>query len=343
VKHLAILIFGISLLQCSPNSSQVETVNKPSYRLISYNVENLFDTWDEEFKFDDDFTPTGRNYWGRERYEKKLNDIGKVLVNVSGDEVPAIIGLVEIENKTVLEDLLAKSPLQKFQYAIVHEESPDERGIDVALLYDTEQFRYLDHQIGRIEFPSPIRDRTRDMLMVKGMLGGDTVYVSVNHWPSRRGGDAETELKRIYVAKQLKEKTDAILDEQPNAGIIIMGDFNDTPLNRSVEETLAAKPWGSEDARYINMFYAKAKAGEGTYKYQNQWNMLDQFIVSYNLTDDVGNLFVTENSATIYDADWLKEGDPVYPGDRIFRTFRGPRYVGGYSDHFPIVLDVYKR
>ncbi len=343
MKQILFLILPFLVIQCNQAPQQATQSHKKSYRIICYNVENLFDTWDEEFKYDDDFTPTGSYYWGKKKYEKKVNDIGKVLVNVSGNEVPAIIGLVEIENKKVLEDLLNESPLQKFQYAIVHEESPDERGIDVAILYDTEQFTYLDHQIGRIEFPKPIVDKTRDMLLVKGLLGGDTVYVSLNHWPSRRGGDAETELKRVYVAKQLKEKTDAILDKQPNAGLIIMGDFNDTPLNRSIEQSLEAKPWGTENARYINMFYDEAKEGLGTYKYQNQWNMLDQFIVSNSLIDEQGSLYVTEESARIFDADWLKEADPVYPGDRIYRTFLGPRYRGGYSDHFPIVLDVYRR
>lgn len=342
MKQILFLIIPFMIVQCNQAPQQATTINKKSFRIISYNVENLFDTWDEEYKYDDDFTPTGSYYWGRKKYEKKVNDIGKVLLNVSGNEVPAIIGLVEVENKKVLEDVLNNSPLQKFQYAIVHEESPDERGIDVALLYDTEQFEYLDHQIGRIEFPGD-DDKTRDNLIVKGILGGDTLYVSVNHWPSRAGGDASSEVKRIYVANQLREKTDAILDKQPNAGVIIMGDFNDTPLNKSMDETLNARPWGTENARYINLFYDEAKQGLGTYKYQNQWNMLDQFVVSNSLIDSKGSLYVTNESATIYDADWLKEPDPVYPGDRIYRSFLGPRYIGGYSDHFPIVLDVYKR
>jgi len=343
VKQVLFLLFPFLVVQCNQAPQQATVSNKKSFRVICYNVENLFDTWDDEFKYDDDFTPFGSYYWGKKKYEKKVNDIGKVLVNVSEHEVPALIGLVEVENKKVLEDLINVSPLQKFQYAIIHEESPDERGIDVALLYDTEQFQYLDHQVGRIEFPTDKSDKTRDMLLVKGLLGGDTIYVSVNHWPSRRGGSAESEFKRVYVAEQLKEKTDAILAKQPNAGVIIMGDFNDTPLNRSIEEGLDAKPWGTDSAKYINLFYEDAQKGLGTYKYQNQWNMLDQFIVSNSLLDGEGGLYITKDSASIYDADWLKESDPVYPGDRINRTFIGPRYNGGYSDHFPIVLDIYKR
>jgi len=347
MRYLFLVFIFAGLDGCAPKtpSSSKSTSQKyeESYRIVSYNVENLFDTWNEERKFDEDFTPTGANRWTRSRYDKKILDLGKVLVNVAGDKVPAVIGLIEVENRKVLEDLLNKSPLSKFQYAIVHEESPDERGIDVALLYDKDQFNFLDHQIGRIEFPDDPTDNTRDVLIVKGMLGKDTVYLSVNHWPSRRGGVAVSSPKREYVANTLREKTEAILKKQPNAGIIIMGDFNDGPSDVSLANGLRAGALNNNTAQLINLMSERARKGEGTYKYQNQWNMLDQFIVSRNLMDDKGKLFITEESAQIFDADYLKEPDPNYPGDRIFRTYRGPNYVGGYSDHFPIVLDIYVR
>ena len=339
--RLILVLLSVSLLNRCENlqQSNQQLEEKAEYRIVSYNVENLFDTWDEEFKFDDDFTPNGANYWGRDRYEKKLNDIGKVIVNMSAYNVPAIIGLVEVENKTVLEDLLTKSPLQKFQYAIVHEESPDERGIDVALLYDTNQFQFVDYEIGRVEFPPVIADKTRDMLIVEGYLATEKVYLVVNHWPSRRGGEAVSEPKRIHVAKMLQEKVASILEKEPDAGIIIMGDFNDTPTNKSIVTYLGAGEWES-NSNLINLMFAMEKEGKGSYKYQNQWNMLDQFIVSKNLTDEQGKLRVSPQSAKIFAPDWLRETDPYYPGDRIFRTYRGPRYIGGYSDHFPIVLDL---
>ena len=336
-----ILLLSISLFNRCENlqQSQKDLEEKSSYRIVSYNVENLFDTWDEEFKFDDDFTPTGTNFWGKERYEKKLNDIGKVLVNTAAYNVPAIIGLVEVENKRVLEDLLNKTPLTKFQYAIVHEESPDERGIDVALLYDTEQFQFLDYEIGRVEFPEVIADKTRDMLIVEGYLAKEKVYVVVNHWPSRRGGASVSEPKRIHVAKMLHKKVNEILEQEPEAGIILMGDFNDTPMNKSIAQYLGAGSW-ENNKMLVNLMTDLEREGKGSYKYQNQWNMLDQFIVSKNLTDEQGKLRVRKNSAKIFAPDWLREDDPYYPGDRIFRTYRGPRYVGGYSDLFPIVLDI---
>lgn len=337
------IVFSLLFLSqtCEQVSSQDETTpSKSEYRIVSYNVENLFDTYDDEFKFDDEFTPYGSYYWGKKKYEKKLNDIGKVLVNLAEGNVPAIIGLVEIENKTVLEDLVKQSPLSKFQYGIVHEESPDERGIDVALLYDENQFHYISHQIGRIHFPKPIEDKTRDILFVKGILAKDTIFVAVNHWPSRRGGASISEPKRKYVAKKLKEKTEAILAKQPNAGIIIMGDFNDTPTNKSLYQSLGAKSLEDKNSQLVNLMYPYEKQGIGTYKFRNQWNLLDQFIVSRNLTDNIGALKITQKSAKIFDVDWLKEDDPTYPGKRLNRTFLGPRYKGGYSDHFPIYLDI---
>lgn len=341
MKYLAFSFLFFLTQTCQQfSSTEKELPVKDSYRIVSYNIENLFDTYDDEFKYDDDFTPYGSYYWGKKKYQKKLNDIGKVLVNLADENIPAVIGLVEVENATVLEDLINQSPLSKFQYGIVHEESPDERGIDVALLYDENQFQYISHQVGRIHFPKPIEDKTRDILFVKGILAKDTVFVAVNHWPSRRGGASISEPKRMYVAKQLKEKVDAILAKQPNAGIIIMGDFNDTPTNKSLFQSLGAKPFEDKTSQLINLMYSYEKQGVGTYKFRNQWNLLDQFIVSRNLTDRIGKLKVTTSSAKIFDAEWLKENDPVYPGERLNRTFLGPRYKGGYSDHFPIYLDI---
>lgn len=332
-------LFMICSCQNVGRQAQVEPLES-SYRVISYNVENLFDTWDDPQKHDDEFTPTGANYWSKQRYDKKINDIGKVLINCSGSEAPAIIGLIEIENREVLDDLLTHSPLNKFKYKIAHEDSPDERGIDVALLYDSDQFTFLDQQIGRIQFPNDLTDRTRDILIVKGIMGRDTIYCAVNHWPSRRGGENETGQKRKFVAEQLKSKVNSILEKQPNAGIIIMGDFNDTPSNESITEGLGAGDWNSNQ-ELIDLMIPFESKGQGTYKYQNQWNLLDQFIISRNLTDQNGHLLITQKSAKIADLDWLQEKDPMYPGNRIYRTYRGPNYVGGYSDHFPIILDIY--
>ncbi|MBX2845131.1 MAG: endonuclease [Saprospiraceae bacterium] len=338
-----VFLFGF-VDRCDQFRSNSEALNyKDSYRIVSYNVENLFDTWDEPYKFDDDFTPMGANRWTRARYEKKVQDIGKVLVNAAGDKVPAVIGLIEVENRKVLEDLLNNSPLRKFQYAIIHEDSPDERGIDVAFLYDTDQFNYIDYQIGRIEFPDDVEDETRDILMVKGSFGKDTVFFAVNHWPSRRGGVAETAPKRMHVAETLRAKTDAIRAKQPNAHIILMGDFNDSPFDVSVANGLKAGALNNNTAPLINLMSERYRNGQGTYKYQNQWNMLDHFIVSRNLLDEEGKLFIADNSLQIFAPDYLREADPNYPGERIFRTYRGPNYVGGYSDHFPIVLDVFVR
>ncbi len=342
MNYFWFLLLTVSLCSCQNGTSYSDTTqqSKKSYRIISYNVENLFDTIDDPSKLDDDFTPYGDNFWGKMRYEKKVNDIGKVLVNCSDTKAPALIGLVEVENKSVLEDLIHNSPLSKFSYEIVHEDSPDERGIDVALLYDTTQFQYLDYQIGRIQFPNHLADRTRDILLVKGILNKDTLFVAVNHWPSRRGGLTSSEPKREYVASQLLQKVESIVEKQPNSGILILGDFNDTPKNKSIAEVLGAKDWES-NSELIDLMIPLEDKGLGTYKYQNQWNMLDHFIISRNLTDQNGSLLIAKNSVQIINQDWLNEDDPMYPGKRIYRTYRGPNYVGGFSDHYPIVMDIF--
>ncbi len=327
------------LLACKATKQAQTNPTKTTYRFAFYNVENLFDTVDTSDKFDEDFTPTGKLKWTTERYQKKLYHISKV---VQGMEFPSILGFCEVENEAVLKDLTQTDLLKNFGYQVVHHESPDRRGIDNGLIYKAKEFEVLASDHYQIDFPKEVVEdyTTRDILYVKGIfLGKDTLHIFVNHWPSRRGGLKASEPKRVFVASQLKEKTSAILQKNAQAKIVIMGDFNDETDNNSLMNTLGAKT-NSEVISPSNLYNCSAKldqAGDGTYNYRGNWNMLDQFIVSGSMLNPSSNIQALP--VHIYKADWLNYNDPKY-GPKPSRTYGGPNYYGGYSDHYPIFMDV---
>lgn len=320
-------------------------IDRGDIRFVFYNVENLFDTFDDTLKHDEEFLPWGMKGWKTERYEDKLKKIFKVLVNTGGWELPEIIGLCEIENRFVLEELIRKTPLSREKYGIVHEDSPDARGIDLGFIYRKDAFLPLKHQAISINFPFD-EYKTRDILHVEGLVNkrSDTLHIFLCHFPSRRGGQVASEPKRTYVAGQLRSRVDSILGIQPNAQIIITGDFNDEPTNKSIYEVLRAKenwPLANKGDLFNYMHAYKVKEGKGTYKYKGYWNMLDQFIVSEGLLDGKNGVYLKSNSAQIYKRPWLLQEDAENPGDKPFRTYGGAQYLGGYSDHFPIYLDLF--
>lgn len=311
---------------------------KCSPRIAFYNVENLFDTIDDPIKPDDDFTPEGRQQWSKARYFAKLLKIAKV---VEGMEHPAFIGMCEVENKSVLEDLVSRPALSNRAYGIAHYESPDYRGIDVALLYDQKQFKLEKSGTIRINFPAEIVEdyTTRDILMVEGTFQKEhQLYLFVNHWPSRRGGLKESEPKRTYVAEQLKKAVDSLFNINPNAQIVIMGDFNDETDNKSITEVLNAQQTDTNIApqQLYNCFAKFDQAKKGSYNFRGNMNMLDQIIVSSALMEE-SNLSV--DNPTIFKQDWMIYKGKKY-GDAPNRTFGGPNYYGGISDHFPVYVDL---
>jgi len=261
----------------------------------------LFDTLDTEFTNDEDFTPQGSYRWTPYRYWKKIKDIGKVLVSTSSYSVPGVIALVEVENYEVLEDILTNSPLRKFQYAIVHEDSPDERGIDVALLFDTDQFSYNSHEVIEVEFPFDKDDKTRDMLVVNGAIADDCYTIVVCHWPSRRGGQAISEGKRIHAAKELEQYL--IREYREECRLLVLGDFNDDNQSASIQYLIQTE-FDLRDA-----FLQIEMQGNGSYKYQNQWNMLDHIFISEEV-----NLL----NAELFSPDFLQTEDVNYPGWALF-------------------------
>ena len=329
---LVVLIFAFS------SCTSVKRTLRNEYTVVSYNVENLFDIVDDPKIPDEEFLPTSEKKWDSGRYQKKLNDLVRVITEINPKELPEIVGLVEVENRTVLEDLIRTGVLKNQKYGIIHEESPDYRGIDVALIYRQDAFQEVNHETLPVVFPDDPEFKTRDILHVTGKIKKKTVHIFVNHWPSRIGGDEKTEPKRVLAASVLKSKTDQILAEDPNARIIIMGDMNDEPANKSLFETLGAESPDS-GARLVNLMMPDDAKSMGTYFYSGSWNMLDNLVVSDALIK--GNRFqVVDDKGFIFTNEWMtftnKNGDKT-PN----RSYVGNKYVAGVSDHFPVYLKIF--
>lgn len=333
--HLLFTFLLLSTLVFSQKS-------KDAVRIGFYNVENLFDLEDDPNTLDDDFTPTGRQKWTEDRYQTKLDRIGEV---VEGMGFPTLLGLSEVENEQVCVDLAASSRMKKSGYQVVHFDSPDKRGIDVALLYQKKQFKVLEKETIRINFPSEVIPdepdyTTRDVLVVKGILGKkETVHVLVAHMPSRRGGLQASEPKRLYVASQIRAKVDEIYAENPNANIVLMGDMNDETDNKSIAETIDAQQLTLRPAasQLYNCFAALDEKGLGSYNYRGNWNMLDQVILSSSFFDEKSKLKFAD--ATIYQQEKMMYQDKKF-GAKPNRTYGGPNYYGGYSDHLPVFVEL---
>jgi len=315
-----------------------------SERIVFYNVENLFDIFNDFLKRDDEFTPEGDRNWNNDKFYKKLNNIYRVVIGVGEWNPPVIVGLCEIENRFVLNKLVYQTPLKTFDYKIIHEESPDRRGIDVAMIYRSSGFTPMEYKTIGIRFPFDTASRTRDILHVKGVLSGeDTIHLFVNHWPSRYGGYLETKPKREFVASVLRKHIDSLIKAEYSPNIIIMGDFNDEPWDESLEIVLNAKldttGLQSDDLYNLMSAYQKDWNG-GTSKYLEDWNTIDQFIISANLVNRKQKLQVSAKGAQIYNPEFLLEDDFKHLGKKPYRTYVGFSYNRGYSDHLPIYIDL---
>lgn len=322
-------------------SGQSQT-KSDTYKIMFYNVENLFDTYNDSLINDEEFLPQGDRFWNANKYYSKINNIFKVIIALGEWNPPAIIGLCEIENKKVINDLVNNTPLVKFEYKIIHKESPDRRGIDVALLYRDELFSPLNYQAIPINFPNNPESKTRDILYVKGIAKNtDTLNIFINHWPSRWGGQLESEGRRLYVASVLKAKVDSIFSSNPKSNIVIMGDFNDYPENKSINNILDASQEFNQikENKLFNLSSTFSKSKNiGTHKYQGEWGILDQFIISGNLLNKRNKIFTSINDIHIFNPDFLLEPDKNYFGYKPNRTFVGYKYNGGFSDHLPTYL-----
>jgi hypothetical protein len=325
---------------------------KNTYRVVCvgfYNVENLFDTLDHPDKRDEDFTPNGLLAWTTPKYKQKLDNLAEVISRIGSSytqDGPALLGVAEIENRSVLEDLAKHEKLAIRNYQIEHYESPDFRGIDVALLYNPKYFRMLSSRPVTMaiqqEDGNPLI--TREMLYVKGILDGDTTHVMVNHWPSRRGGEAATRPLREGCAAINKILADSILAMEPDARIIIMGDMNDNPNNNSMRFILSAKKKNNAlgIGDFYNPFYQMFSKGIGTLAYQDTWSLFDQVVVSKGYsTDEKDNKKYKFYKAGIQNESFMHQKTGRYKG-YPYRTFDGENFINGYSDHFPVYIILLK-
>ncbi len=346
MRYLFLAVF-LSCFLTKMMSQLDETEERGDFRLMFYNVENLFDTEDDSLKNDDFFTPQGSMHWSWKKYQQKINRISQVILNVGGWEVPEIVGLCEVENRYVLEGITRYTPLAKFDYKILHFESPDLRGIDVAMLYQEKRFEPIHSEAIPVVFDGPDSRPTRDILYVEGVTHTkDTLHVFVNHWPSKYGGDLETEPLRIRAAETLRGKVKELWSKNPLAKIVIMGDLNDEVESKPVKDALQAQ---TETASLTpkTLYNLSARWNKernyGSHKYQGVWSVIDHIIVSTGvLTKENGILLAAPEDAHIFKADFLLEPDEKEGGMKPFRTNIGMKYNNGFSDHLPVYLDLWR-
>ena len=332
------ILFFLCVISIGCTNAQQQ--GKDYLRMMFYNVENFFDTVDDPTTNDNAFTPDGSMHWTQKRYNDKRNNIYRVIANVGEWDPPALVGLCEIENRGVLDDLVKNTPLSKYPYAIIHKESPDPRGIDVALLYRSDYLKCTGQQFIRVRFADN-RKRTRDILYATLCASnGDTLHVFVNHWPSRVGGQRQSDPSRMLAASLVRHKTDSIFNRNSMANIVITGDFNDGPTDKSLtsglrtqNDTTLAKP-----SALFNLSAYKMKEPVGTIKYQGTWSVFDQIIVSGGILR--GTLRTDVSLCQIFKADYLLEPDKRYQGVKPFRTYVGLQYNNGISDHLPVYVDI---
>ena len=314
--------------------------NNPEFSILFYNVENLFDIHDNANAEDDGFTPEGEMHWTSKRLSAKLLNLSKVILNASEWSVPDVLVFAEIENKVVLEKLIRDTPLKAIPYKIIHKESPDHRGIDVGLIYNAENFFPVEYGY----YPLIInRDtlNTREILYVEGVLNGtDTLHIFGNHWPSRFTGLLETKDLRKATAALLRNKVNELQAKYKSPKIVIVGDFNDNPEDETLSGILKAGKVGPtiEENKLYNLFFDLKRIDQGSLKYQSQWYIFDQIIVSGSLLKSKSGICTKPENAKILDFPYLLEDDKKFGGKKPFRTYYGFTYNGGFSDHLPILL-----
>jgi len=303
-----------------------------------YNLENLFDLTDDKHYNDNDFLPVSRKKWTYKRYNNKLRKLGFAISNIGlneTDKQPALIGLAEIENKTVIKGLIQSKHLEDYNYKFVHYDSLDERGIDVALLYDSNCFKVTHSKTFTVHLTNEegLPDYTRDILLVSGFLEEELMHVIVNHWSSRREGENEKEYKRLAASNKVEEIISNLKSNNNNPKIIVMGDFNDDPTNKSIQQLV-------RNQDLFNPMRNLLSYSRGSTSHNFKWNLFDQIMFSKNFFETTSNTF-SYDMANIFDDDFLKLFNGKYKG-KPYRTYIGKKYQGGYSDHFPVYATLQK-
>lgn len=329
VKYIILAVIVLSWLAYPVRAQEIQ--------LVFYNVENLFDASDAPDKNDDEFTPEGERHWTEFRVQQKTSRIAQVLIALGKGRPPAIVGLAEVENLSLLQQLCDHVSLNKSDYRIVHHESPDKRGIDVALMFRKDQIEGIDYAFYPVEIKNDPSFSTREILYFKGIIASDTLHVLVNHWPSKYGGAVATIPLRMAAAKVLNEVVDSLFQADPKSKIIIMGDFNDTPFDESVKN-LTSRSFTAGGSIH-NLSLPTAEEGKGSHKYRGEWSMLDQVLISNALLSDQG-IHVKKDAFEIFSPAFLLEDDKNYLGKKPFRTYLGYKYQGGFSDHLPVFISL---
>lgn len=304
-----------------------------------WNIENLYDTIDSPDTDDKEFLPEAANQWTGKRYEAKIKQLGEVISQMGTEVTPdgvAILGLCEVENRSVLEDLVKTEKLKSRKYEIVHYDSPDLRGVDVALLYQPKYFKVTASKKFKVILPQDPTHPTRDVLLVSGNFLGEPMHFMVNHWPSRRGGEERSKPGRMAAAKVCRKVVDSLTNIDPKAKVIIMGDLNDDPNCESLEMGLKAreKKTGLKEGELYNTSYQNWKNGIGTLAYRDIWNLFDQIIITQALINDDYKTF-TFQKYKIFNKAFVREDSGNFKGYPL-RTYAGGTYRGGYSDHFAV-------
>ena len=332
IKHLRFILLLLVI------TTSLSALSQEFDRIAFYNVENFFDTRYDSTKYFNGFTPEGDHHWTKTRYYKKREHIYKVIAALGGWNGVSVMGFAEIENRGILEDLINNTPLKKLDYGIVHFESPDKRGIDVGMIYQKQRFKVLLAKPVPVKNPDNPKFNTRDILYVKGILQNDTVHIFYDHWPSRYGGMMNTVPLRALAARTLQRETDSILDRDSLAKVLILGDFNDNPTDKSIQLLLHQ---GKHKLQELSPVFDFGNTS-GTIKHNTDWAIFDQVIVSRGMSLSKG-ITLKNNNMHIFDAGFLLIKDEKNLGMKLNRTFVGFNYNGGYSDHLPVYVDVYKQ
>lgn len=324
------------------NSIGFSQIDSSNFCIAFYNVENFFDPSNDSLKNDDSYTPQGLNRWTFSKMIHKRNQIAKVILALNDWSPPDMMGLAEVENGKVLKDLCIQTGLKKYRYNYIHFDSKDLRGIDVAFIYRMDRVNILESHPIPIIFPFDTASKNRDILYVKvQVFQKDSIHLFINHWTSRFGGYGATILKRNFYAKILKQKVDSILNLEPNAAIVIMGDFNDYPTDESIYQILNAKEWSEKNHKLINLMLKYQNIQNiGTHKNEEFWGCLDQMIVSNIFFNPNSKMIINPEDQNIFQSDLITIPDEKFGGIKPYRTFEGAKYKGGYSDHLPVYTKI---
>ena len=344
---MKITSFISALILCV--SLNAQKLDKQKHYYLSaigfWNVENLYDTLNDQWKNDEDFTPAGSNAWNGSRYWTKIDHMAEVISKMATDVTPdgvAVLGLCEIENKSVVEDLVKNKQIKSRNYQVVHIEGPDARGVDPSFIYNPNYFKVTKSVSYHVPVVTDTAHKTRDILVVSGNFYGDNVTFLVNHWPSRRGGEMASRPNRNAAAKVARRITDSVIALNPNNKVVIMGDLNDDPTNVCVKDVIGTygeytKP---EKGKYFNPMEKPFKDGTGTLAWQDSWNLFDQIILNEPWVNGNFNTWQYYN-VSIFNKPFLRSDFGNFKG-YPFRTYSGSSYTGGYSDHFPVFILIAK-